>query len=89
MSTTATRRKDATTDARVGKVDLKLEVVTIPVSDVDRAKTFYGASGGGSTPTSHRPVTMWSSSRRPDPSARFTSARTSRPPRRDPPRACC
>ena len=45
MSTTATRRKDATTDARVGKVDLKLEVVTIPVSDVDRAKTFYESLG--------------------------------------------
>ncbi len=41
MSTTATRTKDAPTDARVGKVDLKLEVVTIPVSDVDRAKEFY------------------------------------------------
>src|SRR5258708_7727698 len=25
-----------------GTVDLKLEVVTIPVSDVDRAKRFYG-----------------------------------------------
>ena len=41
MSTTATRSKAATTDARVGKVALKLEVITIPVSDVDRAKEFY------------------------------------------------
>ena len=41
MSTTATRSKEATTDARVGKVDMKLEVVTIPVSDVDRATEFY------------------------------------------------
>ncbi len=24
-----------------GKVDLKLEVVTIPVSDIDRAKEFF------------------------------------------------
>ena len=45
MSTTAPRTKDATTDARVGQVDLKLEVVTIPVSDVDRAKEFYGGLG--------------------------------------------
>ena len=26
-------------------------VVVIPVSDVDRAKEFYGGSDGGSTPT--------------------------------------
>jgi catechol 2,3-dioxygenase-like lactoylglutathione lyase family enzyme len=45
MSTTAIRRKDATTDARVGKVDMKLEVITIPVSDIDRAKEFYGGLG--------------------------------------------
>jgi catechol 2,3-dioxygenase-like lactoylglutathione lyase family enzyme len=45
MSTTATRSKDATTDARVGQVDMKLEVITIPVSDVDRAKEFYGGLG--------------------------------------------
>jgi catechol 2,3-dioxygenase-like lactoylglutathione lyase family enzyme len=45
MSTTATRSQDATTDARVGQVDMKLEVITIPVSDVDRAKEFYGGLG--------------------------------------------
>ena len=45
MSTTATRSGDTTTGARVGKVALKLEVVTIPVSDVDRAKEFYGGLG--------------------------------------------
>ena len=45
MSTSAIR-SDATTDARVGTVDLKLEVVTIPVSDVDRAKTFYAQKVG-------------------------------------------
>jgi catechol 2,3-dioxygenase-like lactoylglutathione lyase family enzyme len=45
MSTTATRTKDATTDGRVGKIDTKLEVVLIPVSDVDRAKKFYGSLG--------------------------------------------
>jgi catechol 2,3-dioxygenase-like lactoylglutathione lyase family enzyme len=45
MSTTAIRSQDATTGARVGKVDMKLEVITIPVSDVDRAKEFYGGLG--------------------------------------------
>lgn len=45
MSTTATPTQDATTDARVGQVDMKLEVITIPVSDVDRAKEFYGSLG--------------------------------------------
>src|SRR4051812_135096 len=42
MSTTATLSKDTTTGARVGQVALKLEVVVIPVADVDRAKAFYG-----------------------------------------------
>src|SRR3984957_734402 len=28
-------------------VDMRLEVVVIPVSDVDRAKRFYGGLGGG------------------------------------------
>ena len=45
MSTTATRNKDETADARVGQVDLKLEVITIPVSEIDRAKEFYGGLG--------------------------------------------
>jgi catechol 2,3-dioxygenase-like lactoylglutathione lyase family enzyme len=45
MSTTATRSQNAKASARVGKIDLKLEVVTIPVSDVDRAKEFYGSLG--------------------------------------------
>jgi hypothetical protein len=35
MSSTAIRNKEATTAPRVGRVDLKLEVITIPVSDVD------------------------------------------------------
>ena len=45
MSTTATRSEDAIAEAGVGQVDLKLEVITIPVSDVDRAKEFYRALG--------------------------------------------
>ena len=45
MSTTATTTSDATSVARAGDVPMKLEVVTIPVSDVDRAKDFYGGLG--------------------------------------------
>jgi catechol 2,3-dioxygenase-like lactoylglutathione lyase family enzyme len=36
---------DATSHASVARVDMKLEVVVIPVSDVDRAKEFYGSLG--------------------------------------------
>ena len=45
MSTTATPTKGAATDSRVGQSDLKLEVVVIPISDVDRAKEFYQSLG--------------------------------------------
>ena len=37
---------DTSTEApRAGTVDMKLEVVTLPVSDVDRAKSFYQSLG--------------------------------------------
>ena len=42
MSTNEVRSNDATS---VAKVDLRLEVVVIPVADVDRAKKFYGNLG--------------------------------------------
>jgi len=42
MSTKEIRSKDATSGTRI---DMKLEVVVIPVSDVDRAKEFYGRLG--------------------------------------------
>ena len=45
MSTTAVRGQDATAGARIKQVDLKLEVITIPVSDMDLAKEFYGSLG--------------------------------------------
>jgi catechol 2,3-dioxygenase-like lactoylglutathione lyase family enzyme len=45
MSTIATPSKAATTEGRFGRLDMKLEVVAIPVSDVDRAKAFYGGLG--------------------------------------------
>ena len=44
MSTTEDRR-DASGTASVGNVDLKFEAVVVPVSDVDRAKAFYGSLG--------------------------------------------
>jgi catechol 2,3-dioxygenase-like lactoylglutathione lyase family enzyme len=45
MSTTAVETHNATLDARAGQVDMKLEVITLPVSDLDRAKAFYGGLG--------------------------------------------
>jgi catechol 2,3-dioxygenase-like lactoylglutathione lyase family enzyme len=45
MGTTAAPSAGATTGARAGTIPLKLEVVTIPVSDVDRAKAFYAGLG--------------------------------------------
>ena len=33
------------TDFRDASVEMKLEIVVIPVSDVDRAKEFYGGLG--------------------------------------------
>jgi predicted enzyme related to lactoylglutathione lyase len=45
MSTTAVPSQAATNDASVARVNMKLEVVVLPVSDVDRAKAFYGGLG--------------------------------------------
>jgi hypothetical protein len=45
MSATEVDGSDQSPDATVKNVDLKLEVVVIPVSDVDRAKAFYGRLG--------------------------------------------
>ena len=45
MSTTEVLHKDATSDAGVARVDTKLEIVIIPVSDTDRAKEFYSGLG--------------------------------------------
>lgn len=44
-STIEIRSNGVTSDATVAKVDMKLEVVVIPVSDVDRAKEFYKRLG--------------------------------------------
>ena len=45
MSSTQTRGETATETPRARTADMKLEVILIPVSDVDRAKRFYGALG--------------------------------------------
>ena len=45
MSTLQMSNEHATQVARGGMVDMKLEVVVIPVSDVDRAKRFYLSMG--------------------------------------------
>lgn len=45
MSITEVLSENATRDARVASVDMKLEIVVIPVSDVVRAKEFYGRLG--------------------------------------------
>jgi catechol 2,3-dioxygenase-like lactoylglutathione lyase family enzyme len=45
MSSTQMSNERATGTPTAGMVDMKLEVVIIPVSDVDRAKRFYGSLG--------------------------------------------
>lgn len=45
MSTTEVGSKDAAGNADIARVDMKLEVVVIPVSDIDRAKKFYESIG--------------------------------------------
>ena len=45
MTTNVVAINDAIANASVATVDMKLEVVVIPVSDVDRAKEFYAKLG--------------------------------------------
>ena len=45
MSSTQMSNEHATQIPSAGRVDMKLEVVVIPVSDVDRAKRFYLSMG--------------------------------------------
>jgi len=45
MSTTAVPSADPNTMASARHTDLKLEVITLPVADLDRAKAFYGGLG--------------------------------------------
>ena len=46
MNSTQVRSETATETSRARTVHMKLEVVVIPVSDVDRAKRFYGTAAG-------------------------------------------
>jgi len=45
MNSTQVRSETAIETSRARRVDMKLEVVVIPVSDVERAKRFYGGLG--------------------------------------------
>src|ERR1700726_2171670 len=45
MSTKEVRSNEAAGSTSVANLDMKLEVVVIPVSDVDRAKEFYSRLG--------------------------------------------
>ena len=85
MTNTQAQSETAVEPPKARGVDMKLEVVVIPVSDVDRAKHFYASWAGGSTATSSAVTTSASCSsrlraRRP----RSSSARAS--PRRRPAR---
>ena len=45
MTITEVRSETVTEAPKAGTIDMKFEIVVIPVSDVDRAKAFYGALG--------------------------------------------
>ena len=52
MSSTEVGTASSQETPQPGTIDMALEVVTLPVSDVERAKRFYEGSDGASTPTS-------------------------------------
>ncbi|SAK60950.1 Glyoxalase-like domain protein [Caballeronia glebae] len=45
MSNHPVQREQAAGSARAGALDMRLEIAVIPVSDIDRAKRFYGDLG--------------------------------------------
>jgi len=45
MSTTKERARNASSNTELDSVDLKFEVIVIPVADADRAKEFYSSLG--------------------------------------------
>jgi predicted enzyme related to lactoylglutathione lyase len=45
MSTTDVSSETSTEVPEPATIDMKLEVVNVPVSDLDRAKRFYGSLG--------------------------------------------
>jgi len=68
-------RSNDARDVSVAPVDMKLEVIVIPVSDVDRAEKFYRRLGWRQDVTSRRQAPACSSSRRTAPRARSSLAR--------------
>ena len=79
MSSTpvSTEQQSATGVPTAATVDQKLEVVVIPVSDVDRAKRFYGSLGWRlDADFAFDNASGSSSTRRPVQRARSNSART-------------
>jgi catechol 2,3-dioxygenase-like lactoylglutathione lyase family enzyme len=84
----ATEIDDAGRDAALGKVDMKLEVQVIAVSDVDRSKQFYQRLGwrldDDVAPMPGLRIVQFTP---PVPGPRSTSARESRPPRLARPKA--
>ena len=45
MSSNPVRMKEVSSEAGPARIDMKFEIVVLPVSDVDRAKEFYGRLG--------------------------------------------
>jgi hypothetical protein len=60
MSSTGVGADTATEVPKAGTVDMKLEVVTLPVSDVERASAFTRAWAGAPTSSPAR-TSVWSS----------------------------
>jgi len=88
MSLADVRSSDASGTANVKNVDMKLEAVVIPVSDVDRATEFYGKLGWRLDADSPSIMASGSSSsHRPARGARSNSARVPHRPRPARPRA--
>ena len=72
------RSNDPAGGASVARVDMKFEIVVIPVSDVDRAKEFYGRLGWRlDADFAHGDDWRVIELRRLAPGARSSSARTS------------
>ena len=55
MATVTSEVQTDATTASVAKVDMKFEIVVIPVSDADRAKEFYSRLGWRLVPPSGIP----------------------------------
>jgi catechol 2,3-dioxygenase-like lactoylglutathione lyase family enzyme len=87
---TITQERSETATPKPRTIDMKLEIVVIPVSDVDRAKRFYGNLGWRldadfAAPSGDFRVIQFTPPG--SPSSVFL-ARTSPRPRPAPPRAC-